>query len=189
MQATPSPETQTPTSTAVAHGGGAKTGLGTILGAVALVLAVVALAMNFALPGPAGATGPGYTSSSVLHSGQSETGLFSAWGGNGTGWFGDTISFRIPLSADLPSANASFLVVGGGYSSNCTGPGHALPGHLCVYEQAAFDRLAPGSLFYFGPLINPYDGSSNVSQWGFGLYFVGTAEASYSYGTWTVAAP
>lgn len=189
MQAQPSPETQTPPSIPRTPAGGAKAGLGTILGSVALVVAVAALALHFVVPGPTGPTGASYTTNSVLQSGQTETGLFSAMGGNATGYFGDTINFRIPLSVDLPSSNATYITYGGTYTVSCPGPDHALPGHLCVYEENELNRLAPGSLFYAGPILNPWYGGTNVSRWGFAVYYIGTASASFAYGTWTVAAP
>lgn len=182
------PEATTPPSTPLNQSRAPGSGLGTILAAVALVLAIVALALNFVIPGPTGPTGPSFTPATVLQSGQTETGLFAAWGGNGSISYSDTINFRIPLVADLPADNATFIANGSAYTTNCPGPGRALPNQLCIYEVQDSNRLAPG-FFDYTPIFNPLYAGHNVSRWGFGVVFLPTASTSHSEGTWSVAGP
>ncbi len=189
----------------------ASKGLGTILSIVAVVLSIVALVVSFAIPGPTGpagatgatgatganggtgangATGPrgpagvNYTVNTTLRPGENETGVYSVWGGGAGSYMGTSVSFRIPLSANLPSANVTFIAVGGTVTAACPGPGWAAPGHLCVYEMGQGGRT-------FSQIYNPYHlgGGVGASQWGFGIYFSVTAATAWSYGTWTVGAP
>jgi hypothetical protein len=185
MKPQPSTKTPVPTATRGSPDGGTRRDPGLILAAIALGIAVAGLALTFVLPGPAGPTGASYTVGAVLHHGQSETGVYSAYGGNASGVFGDTINFRIPLGSNLSSSNTTFLATGSVYAGNCPGPGQALAGQLCVYETAHQGRSVedPSSIF------NPYDGGYDVAPWGFGVDFLATASGSMSYGTWTVAAP
>jgi hypothetical protein len=158
-------------------------GLGTTLAAVALALAVIALALNFVVPGPAGSAGSSYTTATVLQPGQNESGGYSAWGGGTDAYIGTQVNYRIPLSTSLPAANVTFIAYGASATTNCTGPGQALPGHLCVYE------IGNGSTI-FGEIYNPAAGNDvSVPPTGFGIYFVSTYTSSWSYGTWTVSAP
>ncbi len=158
--------------------------LGAILGLVALGIAVVALVLNLAVPGPAGATGASYTVGTVLEHGQNETGVYSAFGGNGSLYLGDNIEFRIPLTSDLPSQNTTFIAAGGAYTTSCPGPGQALPGQLCVYETLDSGLFSPT-----GQIMDPSSYAPGASRWGFAVTFYAAASGSFSYGTWTVAAP
>ena len=178
-----------------------------LLSTVAVVLAVIAVAVSFAIPGPTGpagasgatgatgstgatgATGPrgaagmNYSVNATLPSGENESGVYAALG-SGTGvYYGEGVTFRIPLNASLPDTNYSFIAEGGSYTANCPGPGQAAPGFLCVYERYYNTRT-------FGDIADPTTAASGVNALGFLIWFTSTAAGnSWSYGTYTVAAP
>ena len=145
------------------------------------MIAIVALVLSLALPGPAGASGSVAT---TLSHGQSESGVYSAWGSNSSAYLGTAVDFRIPLAHDLPGTNTTFIAVGDSYTTNCPGIGRALPGQLCVYEEGS-----GGSTFE--TIYNPsyLDGPANVSRMGFGIYWLTSESSAWSYGSWTVEAP
>lgn len=72
----------------------------------------------------------------VLPAGQTETGVFSAWGqGNAAGgYLADGVTFPVPLPADLSAANWVYVPDGSTSATHCSGIGHADPGFLCFYE-------------------------------------------------------
>lgn len=151
-----------------------------MLGAVAIVLAIVAIAISFAVPGPAGSS---YSVSTTLKSGQSETGIYSAAGGPSGAYFEEGVNFRVPLAADLPRTAVNFIPDSSSYTANCTGPGEALPGNLCVYQTL-------NSSSSFGGIINQVSQNFGASMYGFEVYFTANSNTnSWSYGTWTVTAP
>jgi hypothetical protein len=172
-------------------GGGSGSKLGTTLGAIALVIAIVALAVSFVVPGPTGSTGAigsrgpsggNFTVNTTLLPGQNESGEYSAWGGGIGSYLASTVNYRVPLGADLPAGNVTFIAEGGSYTTGCPGPGYAHTGQLCVYE--AQDGGRSGSRIF-----NPTTGLNGASQWGFSIWFTATAASSWSYGSWTVGAP
>ena len=124
-------------------------------------------------PRAQGSSGANYTINSTLRPGQTEIGLYSAWGGGSGSYFDTLVNFRLPLRSDLPQVNASFIANSTSDTTNCPGPGHALPGQLCVYEYTN------GSRNYLG-IFNPLNGKYGVSEWGFSIYFDATAVTAWS---------
>jgi hypothetical protein len=117
-----------------------------------------------------------------LPSGQSESG---AWGvGDSSSGEFVPITFPIPLAAGLPAANLHFM--GTSTSVQCSGPGHAAAGHLCVYA-------APGrNDFTFDFFDDPVTGfnDSNAAPFGVNVYlFAGASSTDAAAGSWTVTAP
>ncbi len=132
--------------------------------------------------GAPGLPGANYTINTTLEHGQTESGAYSAWGGGSGTYFASLVNFRIPLEADLPSGNTTFIPAGGAYTTNCAGPGEALPGQLCIYQ------VYNSSSSFLG-IINPVSALYGASSLGFSVFFEATATQSWSYGSWTVAAP
>jgi hypothetical protein len=146
-----------------------------------VVIAIVALVLSVALPGPSGAS---FNPATTLQHGQRESGVYSAWGANLSGYMGAAVNFRIPLAHDLAADNWTFVAEGDSFTTTCPGPGQSSPGQLCVYEEGSGGNSFEG-------IYNPaYSGGpGNVSKMGFGIYFLTTASAAWSYGSWTVEAP
>ena len=130
--------------------------------------------------GDTGAKGADFTADTRLQSGQSLTGNYAAWG-TGGGYLSDTIQFRIPLQAGIAG---SHVVYTAGTTANCSGAGHADPGYICIYEQAA------GASSYTGSWHSESPSGTGFGPDGGYIYF-GTSGTSgaYAYGTWTVTAP
>ena len=120
----------------------------------------------------------------TLASGQTETGLYSAWG-TGVGYTSDAVTYRIRLAATIPDTNVHFVDISHTFTADCPGFGQAAAGHLCVYEHNNGNRTF-GSIFMADVDSGPF-GSSTA---GFGIYFsASSAGGSYSYGEWAVTAP
>jgi hypothetical protein len=145
------------------------------------VIAILALALAIILPALAP---PGYSVSTTLQHGQVESGLYSAFG-SGTGlYFATVVDYRLPLAANLPVADASFIVVGSGFTPACPGLGQAGAGQLCVYQTGNYSEDFIG---FFDP-ADPF--GPNNSALGFEILFdVTSGSYGYSEGTWTVGAP
>jgi hypothetical protein len=138
--------------------------------------------------GALGATGakgePGSPAPSVLTSGHSESGDYfltetNAKAGAETGV---AVAFPIPLAERLPEGKYGYFPPGK-TSPECSGPGHAAPGFLCVYStqtsevefEEIFDPEKPG---FFGSGL-----------FGFEIAFVTNGTSVSDLGTWTVTAP
>jgi hypothetical protein len=133
--------------------------------------------------GDTGAKGADFTALTTLQSGQTLTGNYAAWGVGG-GYTSDTIQFRIPLAAPIAAANTIFVPNAGVPPAHCTGPGHADPGYLCVYEQSGSAAAEQGIYHSEG---SPTYGAGPDGAY---IYFStsGTGGA-FSYGEWDVTAP
>jgi len=131
-----------------------------------------------------GNNGANFFVTSTLQSGQTESGIYAAWGGKEfSDYMSDTINFRIPLVSALSSTQVSFLTHGQGATASCPGPGNAAPGHLCVYETAGGND---GYIQIYNPAVD-FDGSAAT---GFDIVFASLGGSpAYTYGTWTVTAP
>jgi hypothetical protein len=99
--------------------------------------------------GTPGAAGQNLTAQTTLPSGQSESGAFSAGSGGSEGWeysagktaygwIGAGITFTQPLATQIPEANIIDVKSTSG-APHCSGPGHADPGYLCLYNYIASD--------------------------------------------------
>jgi hypothetical protein len=135
--------------------------------------------------GPAGAKGePGTPAPSVLTSGHSESGDYDLTEGNTKegAEASVAVSFPMPLSERLPEGKYAYLPPGK-TNAECSGPGNAAPGFLCVYStqsfEAAFENL-------FDPEKPGFFGSG---VFGFEIAFVAEGTRISDIGTWTVTAP
>jgi hypothetical protein len=152
-----------------------------LLSGAALTVAVVALAIAIALPALAP---PGYSVSTTLQHGQDESGLYSAFGSGMGLYFATVVDYRLPLAANLLAADATFIVVGMGFTPACPGLGQAGAGQLCVYQTGNYSEDFIG---FFDP-ADPF--GPNSSALGFEMLFnVTFSTYGYSEGTWTVGAP
>jgi len=134
--------------------------------------------------GPAGAKGdPGSPSPSVLASGQSESGDYvlnenNTKSGDETGV---GASYATPLPAPLGEGKYEYLAPGK-TSPQCSGPGHAAPGFLCIYslQSVGVD---------FEEVFNPEKaGSFGSGVFGFEIAFDTKSTSILNFGTWTVTA-
>jgi hypothetical protein len=124
----------------------------------------------------------GVSALSTLPSGQSESGDYGASSINAA-FFTEGVTFPIPLAADIPQSNISWTFTGKG--PNCSGPGHASPGYLCIYS-GEHTEIEP-------PLVYNFEGSGRQESGRFGFTLEwespGPSFRSYDAGTWTVTAP
>jgi hypothetical protein len=74
--------------------------------------------------------GRGEAAPSLLASGASESGDFGIRGSGSSGSLAETLTFRIPLAAAITNV---IFTTAKGTSPNCTAPGKAEKGYLCIY--------------------------------------------------------
>jgi len=121
----------------------------------------------------------------LLPSGKSQSGAFSAAGANSTGaggWIAFDINYPRPLAAPI----ADDHIVDTGFAADaahCPGAGHAAPGYLCLYPSA---RSNVEEAYGYSE-DSPYDDLANSV--GVGLYVPVTGSQPYYNGVWTVTAP
>jgi hypothetical protein len=119
----------------------------------------------------------------TLPSGKTESGLFTGGGSyNGLSWIGLTIVYPRPLAA--PIADGHIAEVFGTTGTHCSGPGHADPGYLCLYNEDAHDVSGVGGY--------SDDGSNfpaRMGRFGVMLYWTTTGASAYVGGSWAVTAP
>jgi hypothetical protein len=139
-------------------------------------------------PGTSGTNGTNGTPGTltVLPSGQSESGMFSAGGANPTeadDYIGAGITFPQPLAQPIADANIIDVQGDPGTTApHCSGPGHADPGYLCLYNTVVF-HVEPG-----------YGYSDDVGYFstpsvGVVLYWHVNGTDAYVGGKYTVTAP
>ncbi|MCD4525108.1 hypothetical protein [Nocardioides sp. cx-173] len=118
--------------------------------------------------------------------GSVQSGLWSAWGGNATGYVADAVTLPSRLPADLPMSRVTYLNAGAAMTAECPGLGRVGPtGWACFYE------LNRGGVT-FGNIFNQDQvggGASGVSRDGFGIYYTCSSDSCYAYGRWAVKAP
>jgi hypothetical protein len=140
--------------------------------------------------GPQGNAGANLTAETVLPSGQSESGTFSAGGGydsgykaeekSSFGWIGAGITYTQPLAK--PIEENHIIDIQGSTTTECPGPGKAARGYLCLYDSINSD-------------VDSGYGYSNAEEFstpspGVVLYWaVKEAGEPYSGGEYTVTAP
>ena len=132
--------------------------------------------------GPKGDKGADFTVTTTLQTGQTETGVFGAWGQASAigGYMVDSVNFRVPLAADLPAGRDVFLPEGTASATHCPGIGQAESGWLCLYEVAHSNRNEINA-------FDPTDGGDEISKLGFNVYYTFPATgAAWSYGEWAV---
>ncbi len=116
---------------------------------------------------------------------QTMTGAFAAAAPNGS--FGTAvISFFPQLRSDISETNTHYIGVSDPYTTQCPGPGQALAGHFCAYEEFNNSMTFQGKGFH-----DP--GSGNLTggayQEGTIIYFNSSSAAGNVRGTWAVTAP
>jgi hypothetical protein len=100
-----------------------------------------------------------------------------------TGFIDTSVTFPTPLASRVPPTN--IVVTGQTGTTHCTGPGHADPGFLCIYEISTSNVASPPSVFEFEEQF-PQNESGNF---GFDMEWRVTGASAFSIGTWTVTAP
>ncbi|HEX8959781.1 MAG TPA: hypothetical protein VF770_08155 [Solirubrobacterales bacterium] len=121
-----------------------------------------------------------------LPSGQSESGMFSAGGANSAGaggWIGAGITYARPLSTPIKDEHI-IDAEGAGPVPHCSGPGHADPGYLCLY-----DEINSGVEAGYGYSGSEFGASFSSPSVGAVLYWPVTGSTPYSGGEYTVTAP
>jgi hypothetical protein len=115
----------------------------------------------------------------TLPSGHSESGMFA--GSQTNGYIGTAINYPRPLPAAI--ADTKIIDVHGKSARYCAGPGHALPGYLCLYNT---DESALTSFKHFyssdGDVFPASEGKLGV------LLFWLVGVGGYVGGSWTVTA-
>lgn len=123
----------------------------------------------------------------VLPSGQSESGIFSAGGANPSwsssppSYIGYGLTYPRPLASPIP--NNHIIDVQSGTATHCSGFGHADPGYLCLYDTVVND--VDGG---YGYSNSPSELQQSPSI-GVILYWRTSGVDSYVGGEWTVTAP
>jgi hypothetical protein len=125
---------------------------------------------------------------SVLPSGKSESGVFSAGADNGTAnsdYLGYGLTYSRPLATAIKN---SHIIDNQGKppftsDAHCPGFGHAAPGYLCLYDTVA-NSVSPG----YGYSNNSADLQQSPSI-GVIIYWEENGTDAYSGGEWTVTAP
>jgi hypothetical protein len=137
--------------------------------------------------GPKGDPGANFTIDTTLASGRSERGQYAVWGSAGVGnYLGTQVNFRIPLGADISSANTHFIRVGGPYVPGCPAVGQASPGNLCVYQRTS-GNASFAEIYH---VLNGVTGQDSPGRDGFQIYWDTTSTTgAYDYGEWVVTEP
>jgi hypothetical protein len=133
--------------------------------------------------GDTGDAGANLTAQTVLPSGQSESGMFSAGGANDTvaGYIGAGITYVQPLA--MPIADDHIIDVQGvGPVTHCAGPGQADPGYLCLYNNI-YNGVDVG----YG--YSDDAGYFSTPSAGVVLYWTVLGADAYAGGQYTVTAP
>jgi hypothetical protein len=136
--------------------------------------------------GEPGHEGPaGLSALSTLPSGRSESGVYGIAPANTakSGSLKQSITFALALPAVIAPANIEYTA-SATPTKNCTGPGHAERGFLCLYSGGATGVEAP-------VVFEAEDGLSTkgTGRVGFILEWAITAENSSDVGSYTVTAP
>jgi len=143
---------------------------------------------QFGAAGPPGAPGRDFTVDTTLSSGSTEVGVFAGGQTLDAAPTGATeitllVSFRIPLTASIPEANAIRVSGVGGSALHCPGQGHADRGYFCLYETFNYGSAT------FTEFDNSIDGIGGISPYGTSLLYNAVSRRNVISGTWAVTAP
>lgn len=122
---------------------------------------------------------------SVLPSGQSESGIFSAGGANSSGaggWLGYGLTYPRPLASPIPDSHI-IDVQSGTSALHCPGFGRADPGYLCLYDTINYG-VDPA--YMYSTDSGDLQQSPSI---GVVIYWPVTLADPYAGGEWTVTAP
>jgi hypothetical protein len=149
--------------------------------------------------GPKGVTGEPWTAGGTLPSGSTETG--SWWMPAGSAPQYASISFPVPLAADIEESHAKFIPVGGTVPTECENSGHAgtasplnpeaSKGYFCVYAGAGTIEEPAAFLFHKAgteAFTGPDTGASTAGSIVFAGATVTGGPIGYFGGTWAVTA-
>lgn len=146
---------------------------------VKIIKIIKAVAPTLNVKGAAGLT--------TLPSGQSESGLFAAGTtDSGSANMGTTITYPRPLAAPVTNAHIIDVQGNGQTASHCSGPGHADPGYLCLYD---YDVSNTGLTAFYSDGGTYFPAS--LGKYGVVLYWTSGGSSGFPYvgGSWTVTAP
>lgn len=206
-----------PPPTPSVSSGASGTKLGTTLGAIALALAVVAVAVNFVVAGPVGPAGShGATGAAGSSGPQGAQGNQGPLGPTGVRGPQGTSGANYTVNSTLrPGQNESGVYsTWGGGTGSYFGPevnfrlplSAALPSvNVTFIPRGVYTTNCPGpgmahqgnlcvyqvvnsSSFYRG-IFDPSTGFLGASKLGWSIWFSSTGATCFSYGEWTVAAP
>ena len=143
---------------------------------------------QFGAVGPPGAPGRDFAVDTTLPSGSTEVGVFAGGQTLDAAPTGATeitllVSFRIPLAASIPEANAIRVSGVGGSALHCPGQGHADRGYFCLYETFNYGSAT------FTEFDNSIDGIGGISPYGTSLLYNAVGRRNVISGTWAVTAP
>src|SRR3954454_8292375 len=122
------------------------------------------------------------TNDSSLASGQTETGYFTASAPSGS-FAMVQINFIPKAPTPVPLANVHLLAAGTSSAPNCSGTGHAAPGHVCIYEGWRFSVT-----FSCFAGVAACSGTTTDRN-GFGIYYDSSNAQGNVTGTWAYTAP
>lgn len=128
--------------------------------------------------GPQGAAGQPFDANATLPSGQT---LSGPWALSGTGAPSSAqtqIQFAPKLAAPIASSRVQFHYSSGPFSPACPGPGRAVAGYFCVYENAALGMSFIGA-----------SSVESVEARGMVISYSVTGPNASAYGSWAVTAP
>jgi len=132
-------------------------------------------------PGEA-APGGNLTVRTPLASGQTETGVFAAFGSGAGSFIADVANFIQPLPAGLDHAH-TILLKSSETNAHCPGEGSAAPGYFCAYTVSEANVVLNG-------VSNPATGDFGTNTDGTEIVLEITGpEPAFDYGTWAVTAP
>ena len=128
----------------------------------------------------------GATALTPLPSGKSESGLFAAGSSPSTsGNLGLSITYPRPLAGPIADSNIIDVQGKGSTAPHCSGPGHADPGYLCLYDYDVSSVDATAFYSNDGEIF-----PVSLGKYGVDLYWEVT-DSGFPYvgGSWTVTAP
>ena len=146
------------------------------------------LPTNPACVGPKGDTGDSYDPSDKLASGDTQTGVYSAWGEKVAA---DSVQFRPQLAAPIAANHSDFVATWEQPTESCPGPGQAAAGWLCVYESHNISLATTPDIRRPASTQSYPDGYGATSDGFFVWMLINDGVNPYggSYGTWAVTAP
>jgi hypothetical protein len=133
-------------------------------------------------PGKEGTPGKNLTARTALASGQTETGVFSAFGSGSDSFITGVASFVQPLAAGLDGSHV-FLLENSQTNAHCPGPGSAEAGYFCAYTTSEENVSLNG-------ISNPATGGFGANEDGAEIVLtISGSDPAFNYGTWAVTAP
>jgi hypothetical protein len=119
-------------------------------------------------------------------------GVWQLRGTNGyDGAYADAYAtFPVPLASGLDGAHT--IYVSRSSATHCSGPGHADPGYLCVYQGDINNTItpqSPGGLGVFNPEAPNGPAGTGTHGWAIPVEAFGSSNSWFIGGSWAVTAP